>query len=267
MTAGLACASGYLLYANVRRSTEREIDARLWFQAIELSRVIAPTGEGRFAVELTPRQVEYFGAEGERAAYYAIWKPDGSMIDASHPSLDIPQPRAPRARDRQAYREVSLRGPGDTVVLVGQDIGAEREQLQNLGVLTAGTTAAVLTLMLAGGWFLTGRALAPIQRISRDAAAVSASNLSQRIDVGRMETELADLAGTINEAFDRLQRAFEQQTQFTADASHELRTPLSVVLSQADLALRQRRSEDQYREMIEAIRRAAQRMKGSSRAC
>jgi two-component system OmpR family sensor kinase len=262
MMAGLACASGYLLYANVRRSTEREIDGRLWGHAIELSQVIVPAGEGWFEIELTPQQVELFRTEGDGALHYAIWKADGKAIDQSQPSLSIPRPRLSRSRDRDIYREVSLRGPGDTIVLVGQDVRALREQLRNLAVLTFATTAAAVVLMLAGGWFLTGRALAPINRISRDAAAVSASNLSQRIDVTRMETELAELAGTINDAFDRLQRAFEQQTRFTADASHELRTPLSVVLSQAELALRQRRSEDEYREMIEAIRRAAQRMKG-----
>jgi len=67
---------------------------------------------------------------------------------------------------------------------------------------------------------------------------VSASNLGQRIDPGRMETELGRLAQTINDTFDRLQAAFEQQVRFTTDASHELRTPLSVVASQAELALR-----------------------------
>jgi heavy metal sensor kinase len=116
--------------------------------------------------------------------------------------------------------------------------------------------------VLATGWFLAGRALAPVKRISRAAARVSASNLSERIDVARMENELADLATSFNDAFDRIQHAFEQQTRFTADASHELRTPLSIVLSQSELALRQPRGEAEYREMMEAIRRAAQRMKG-----
>ena len=77
-----------------------------------------------------------------------------------------------------------------------------------------------------------------------------------------MEAELAEVAAAINSAFDRLQEAFERQTRFTADASHELRTPLSIVLSQADLALKQPRSADEYRQTIEAIRRAGDRMKG-----
>jgi heavy metal sensor kinase len=119
----------------------------------------------------------------------------------------------------------------------------------------------VLILTLAAGWFLTGRALAPIARISEAAAAVSASNLAARIDVAEMETELGDLATTINSTFDRLQRAFDQQTQFTADASHELRTPLSIVLAQADLTLKRTRSVAEYQDALETIRRSARRMK------
>src|SRR5687768_1886179 len=118
-----------------------------------------------------------------------------------------------------------------------------------------------MALALAGGWFLADRALRPIERITRTARSVSASNLSQRIDVTQVEGELNELARTLNDAFDRLQRSFEQQTRFTADASHELRTPLSIVLSHAELALKRPRSEADYRVTLETTLKAAKRMK------
>jgi heavy metal sensor kinase len=124
-----------------------------------------------------------------------------------------------------------------------------------------GAAGLALVLALAGGWFLTTRALAPIDRISRVAAAVSASNLGQRIDRMEMETELGRLAETLNDTFDRLQAAFEQQTRFTSDASHELRTPLSVVTNQAELALRRDRQPGEYRDALQAILEAARRMR------
>src|SRR5204863_1507607 len=114
---------------------------------------------------------------------------------------------------------------------------------------------------LAGGWFLAGRALAPVRRMSEAAAAVTASNLAQRIDVGKTESELGQLAVTLNDAFDRLEKAFERQTRFTADASHELRTPLAIVMSQAELALRKERTPEEYREALETSLKASQRMK------
>ncbi|HEX6963729.1 MAG TPA: heavy metal sensor histidine kinase [Lacipirellula sp.] len=262
MTCALAIAAGYLMYANVRRTTERNIDAGLWFQAIGLSRVIVPAGDGRFELELSQRQIERFNEEGDDAVYYSIWAPNGKLIDASDPAREIPMPTGEGARDRGDYREAVLHGAGDSLILVGRSVAAERAQLRNLAALILAVGTVGVLAVLATGWFLAGRALAPIKRISSAAASVSASNLSERIDVTRMETELADLATSFNEAFDRIQHAFEQQTRFTADASHELRTPLSIVLSQAELALRQPRSEEEYREMLEPIRRAAQRMKG-----
>jgi two-component system, OmpR family, sensor kinase len=262
MTCALAIVAGYLMYANVRRTIERNIDAGLWFQVMGLSRVIVPAGDGRFELELSHRQIEGFSAEGDDALYYSIWAPGGKLIDASDPSREIPMPAGEGARDRGDYREAVLRGPGEALILVGRSVAAERAQLRNLAALILAVGTAGVLAVLATGWFLAGRALAPIKRISDAAAGVSASNLSERIDVTRMETELADLATSFNDAFDRIQHAFEQQTRFTADASHELRTPLSIVLSHAELALRQPRSEGEYREMLDAIRRAAQRMKG-----
>ncbi len=262
MMCGLALVAGVLLYANVRRNLEREVDGRIWTHAIGLSRVVTPIGGGHYEVELSPEQIEQFQSEVENPVYYSIWTGGGKLIDASDPTRTIPPPREVGARNRDDFREVSLRGSGDTIVLVGQSASRQREQLRNLAALILAVGAAGVLTALAAGWFLAGRALAPIKRISHAAAAVSASNLAERIDVSRMETELADLATDFNEAFDRIQHAFEQQTRFTADASHELRTPLSIVLSQSDLALRQPRTEAEYREMIEVIHRAAGRMKG-----
>ena len=252
-----------LLYFVVRRSLEQEVDSLLRPQASALAEVIVPAGPDTFYVELSSEQVEYFGDEGLGAFHYAIWESGGERIDFSHPSLPIPAPQAPGVRNRGPYRELIMRGPGDSWILVGKDMQREQLQLRNLTAIGAGVGLLALVLMLAGGWFFIGRALAPVERITHAAANISASNLSERIDVSRMETELAALAETINDAFDRLQQAFEQQARFTADASHELRTPLSIVHAHAELALkRERRSEAEYRETLATIHHASRRMKG-----
>jgi heavy metal sensor kinase len=175
--------------------------------------------------------------------------------------LEVPRPDKPARRDRGSRREVTVSGKHGTLVLVGQKVEEEREELGELlaGVLGAG--AGVMVLALAGGWFLAWRALRPIARITEAAAEVSASNLSRRVDASRMERELAGLAETLNAAFSRLEQAFERQTRFTADASHELRTPLSIAMSEAELALRKERTPAEYRESLETVFRATQRMK------
>ena len=76
---------------------------------------------------------------------------------------------------------------------------------------------------------LDKRVLAPIREITDMAATLSASNLSNRINIGGMKNELRDLAIVINTMLDRIERSYNSQKQFVSDASHELRTPIAVI--------------------------------------
>src|SRR2546423_3200456 len=119
----------------------------------------------------------------------------------------------------------------------------------------------VLTLGMGGGWGLTSRAIRPVEEISAAASRISAGNLSERIIGADPENELGRLAGVLNSTFARLEAAFAQQKQFTADASHELRTPLAVLISEAQTTLARERSSGEYRETVEACLDAAQQMR------
>ena len=77
--------------------------------------------------------------------------------------------------------------------------------------------------------------LRPIQEMTEKAAAVSANNLSNRINVEGTKNELRDLAVVINSMLDRLEVSYESQKQFVSDASHELRTPIAVIQGYADM--------------------------------
>ncbi|MGN0746620.1 MAG: sensor histidine kinase, partial [Aristaeellaceae bacterium] len=76
---------------------------------------------------------------------------------------------------------------------------------------------------------LDKRVLAPIRDITDMAATLSASNLSNRINVAGMKNELKELATVINTMLDRIERSYNSQKQFVSDASHELRTPIAVI--------------------------------------
>ncbi|MFI5565407.1 ATP-binding protein [Amycolatopsis japonica] len=95
---------------------------------------------------------------------------------------------------------------------------------------------AVLITALAA-WLAAGRALRPVEAIRRELAEVSGSRLDRRVPVPPSRDEVARLATTTNETLDRLQKAYDQQERFVADASHELRSPLANLRTGLEVAL------------------------------
>lgn len=120
-----------------------------------------------------------------------------------------------------------------------------------------------IALILAGGggWLLAHRALAPVAQMSQAAERISAARLDERLDESGTGDELDQLAHTLNAMLSRLDDAFRQIRQFSADASHELQTPLTVLKGELEVALRTPRSADAYqrtmRSALEEIDRIA----------
>jgi heavy metal sensor kinase len=110
----------------------------------------------------------------------------------------------------------------------------------------------VILASLAGYW-LSGRALGPVNAIIETARGVGVQNLSSRLAVPPAHDELRRLSETLNAMLARIEASVKRLTQFTADASHDLRTPIALIRSSAELALRRPRSEDEYRETLARI--------------
>lgn len=117
----------------------------------------------------------------------------------------------------------------------------------------------LLLLASAGGYWLSRRALAPVDQITREARSISAQNLSRRLVVPPTGDELQNLSETLNDMLERLEQAFRRITQFTGDASHELRTPVALMRTRAEVILRRPRSEEEYRETLRQILEDLQR--------
>jgi signal transduction histidine kinase len=80
----------------------------------------------------------------------------------------------------------------------------------------------------AVGYVMAGRVLSPLGRITRIARSVAGSDLKRRIELDGPDDELKELADTFDGMLDRLERSFDAQRRFVANASHELRTPLAI---------------------------------------
>jgi len=108
------------------------------------------------------------------------------------------------------------------------------------------------------GYWLSGRALAPVNRIIRSAEQIGLQNLSQRLEVPKAADELQRLTVTLNAMLERIESSVKRIRQFTANASHDLRTPLSLIRTHAELALRRTRTESEYRESLTRILRVSE---------
>ena len=93
--------------------------------------------------------------------------------------------------------------------------------------LVALPVAALLSLF--GGYWIAGRALKPIRKITEAAARISADDLHQRLPVPAARDEIRLLTKVLNDTFERLERSYLQAVRFASDASHQLKTPITVM--------------------------------------
>jgi heavy metal sensor kinase len=199
--------------------------------------------------------------------YYLAWSARGDLLASS---TNAPALKPPPRGDVKLHRFVRLRGearellmfsPDDDCVVVGLSIASVLADLRRLAWAEAAAGLALVVFGLAGGWWVAGHVLRPIGEISAAADQIAGGDRARRISLPETGSELGQLATVLNRTFDRLDHAFAQQVQFTADASHELRTPLSVILTQVQLALSRERSGLEYRESLGICQRAAERMR------
>jgi heavy metal sensor kinase len=133
------------------------------------------------------------------------------------------------------------------------------EQLRQLLASLAVATSLVVVFSSAGGYWLAARATRPVQTITRTAQEISATDLHRRLNLQQRD-EIGELATTFDLMLDRLERAFERQRQFTADASHELRTPLSIVNTEVERVLQRPHASQEYVQVLSIIHQENQRM-------
>ncbi|MFD3166825.1 sensor histidine kinase [Herpetosiphon sp. NSE202] len=100
--------------------------------------------------------------------------------------------------------------------------------------------SAVLSFLwlfgLVGGWFLAGRMLAPLARITDATRKVASGSLTHRISLEGSNDEFRELADSFDAMLVRLEAHVGEQRRFAANASHELRTPLAITQTLLDVA-------------------------------
>lgn len=133
--------------------------------------------------------------------------------------------------------------------------------LNQVSLITLAVLLLVFLMSLAVGWFVAGRALRPLDRMTSVAQEIEATDLSRRIALDGPDDELTRMAGTFDAMLDRLEKGFTAQQRFLAQTSHDLRTPLAVIRSNLDVvATDPDAGVEEWRAAGDIASRAAERM-------
>jgi signal transduction histidine kinase len=149
--------------------------------------------------------------------------------------------------------------PGRTAAQVRQLTtvvqASQAHTLDSFRIESAIALGLVTILSFGLSWWMAGRALRPIHRITDTALMLSERTLHARINLGGPDDELKQLADTFDAMLGRLEGAFHSQRRFVANASHELRTPLATERVLIDEALANRSAgPDELRSILEELR-------------
>jgi len=269
LNAAHALVQGYVLRADARgvRVSSTEIDSRVSpeiyveiFDASGKLIVSRPSGSTT-ARDPAPRlpahlPVEPTATVQQQLKSHGSYSPDNDSVNVTSESKGGPQ-----------YRLQASALPGGTLV-VATRLDSVEATLTSLRNIELAVSLAVVVALLALMTLLIRRGLRPLEQMTKEADAISAGDLTRRVDPSDPETEIGRLGRALNGMLSQIEAAFAQRTasedrlrRFLADASHELRTPLTSIRGYAELLRKDAlNGEDDREKALARIESEAARM-------
>ena len=251
---------GFAVFAStvMRQSIYSTVDEQLEDRARALQVVIANSGPSGAADELQKHAELQSGTQ-----LFQVSDSSGHFVYRSRvmEHLGVPADKPDQQFKNAEYDDLPLRlwtttasaGGRVYVVQVAEPMDDFMEAVDRFRTAMFFGIPLLLLAAIASGYWMSFRAMQPVERITRAAEAITPQDLSQRVTVPQTNDELQRLAETLNGMLQRIESAVVRITQFTADASHELRTPIALIRTRAEVTLDNPRSNDQYRSAIQEI--------------
>jgi heavy metal sensor kinase len=251
----------FVVYSFLRRDLLADIDRRLYSKANGVKTVL----ELEDVSGGPPLQLEL--------SEFAKEIPEGNLLQLSTEFGELLWPEKPAFGDPSAF-QLGLQTQGSRRILLmpfehkgrryrvlaGASLDYLNGLMARLQSIMWWMGAPMLLVAACGGYWLSRRALAPVDAMTSAAQSISVESLSRRLPVPHTGDEIERLARAWNQVLERLETSVERIRRFTADASHELRTPTALIRATAELALRRERGPEDYRKALMEIDAEAGRM-------
>jgi two-component system, OmpR family, heavy metal sensor histidine kinase CusS len=193
---------------------------------------------------------------------------DGGQESLFGPFAERPRPPIPLKTPEFSTREaggakwrVGMMGSPDLTVVLGlsmKRLNAEMAQVRRALLMVL---PIALLFVALGAWWLSQRALEPIEAVTGTIKRVKAKGLDQRISGQDEDREFSEVIAVFNDMMDWIERGFHQAIRFSADASHELKTPLTVLQAQLEQAVNEAEPGSDEQRRYVALGKELQRLK------
>jgi signal transduction histidine kinase len=248
-----------LLHVLVENSLDQQINRSLQTRAADLKSLVGghssaslpslPDSGGTFAQILDPQtgRVLAFTTGHPRPLV------DHHELRSAHPSGLITERNARLRVEPIATQPAS-------VLVVGASLDQRNHTLTVISDLLFVGGPVLLVLTCLAGYVLAARALAPVEKMSVQAAQISGSPAGERLPTPEAHDEIRKLGDTFNDLLARVEEALARERSFVADASHELRTPLAVLKLELEFALASDISREELQERVSSAAEEVDRL-------
>lgn len=229
---------------NANRETEVQLTRIQRDQIFEIAQKDLPEGAGAAIYDQNGNLVTSYGA-----VIGISLEPLNNMVSSYSCQTESKQPEIQVCK----MQLLTAQGLPAGSLVVGRQIDSQvilQRVLLNLSLVIP----FILIILAIGGYWIASRAMRPVHIITSTARQIGKTDLSRRLNLKKRD-ELGELAATFDSMLNRLEKLFEHQRRFTADASHELRTPLTIMNVAVNQALTGQRKPDTYEEALSQIER------------
>lgn len=257
----LACAALFLTMSHRQRL--RELDRELHDHARELLRDL----RNFRGAPIDPRRPlsERFIPLALRERYVILRGPEGQLLYAS-PGLDatslgaLPGALGKTVLIEGARHRVVHEHEGSYTVELGNSL-AELEAFQRDQIIGIALTMPLMGLLVfAGARWMSRHAISSLTRLTEAAEGITVENLDHRLPQPDSDDEVARLTRVLNDAFTRLQAAYEAASRFSADASHQMKTPVAVLRLGLELLRKRNATDDASAQELDSMLRQVRRL-------